>query len=119
MLVEGVADYLAALITFSTRWRTGDQPQHGNCVVLGAHSAHGLAKIIATLGDDHEIGPRLRELPVLLVSHADGPGGAGEVAAAAVADEAGRRGIAVEHFDLEGQKDLADWRMQRRVKEGA
>lgn len=115
VLVEGLADYLAGLLSFSDWWRGEcDARYPGISVVLGAHSAHGLAKIVSTLGDDHEIGPRLRAIPIVLVSHDDGEGGAGALAAADVQREAAVRGIALEIFDLEGHKDLADWLAAKR-----
>jgi hypothetical protein len=120
VLVEGLADYLAGILTFSDWWKGEcDERYPGISVVLGAHSAHGLSKIVATLGDDHEIGPRLREIPIVLVAHDDGPGGAGAIAARDVRSEAVARGIAVESFDLEGHKDLADWLAARRRGGGA
>lgn len=120
VLVEGLADYLAGLLAFSNWWKDECNARYpGISVVLGAHSAHGLSKIVATLGDDHEIGPRLREIPILLVEHDDGPGGAGAIAARDVRSEAATRGIAVESFDLGGHKDLADWLAARRRGGGA
>ena len=102
-LVEGVIDYLTAAVLSITDNRCGWQ------LVLGAHSAGRIPMIVSALADHPILGHRYRATHLVLVSHDDGPGGAGETAEQQAMHEAASRGMAVSRFDLEGHKDLNDW----------
>lgn len=111
-LVEGVIDYLTAAVLSLT-----DAKCHWH-LVLGAHSAGRIPMIVSSLADHPLLGGHFRVLHLVLVSHDDGPGGAGEKAEQQAMQEATSRGMTVSRFDLEGHKDLNDWFVAKR-REGA
>lgn len=110
VLCEGVMDWLTALAVFESDYLTPIAPLvRGHHIVIGAHSVGILPWIVSTLADDPKIGSKFRKLPLLLVTHNDGPGGAGERFEAKVIAEATARGMGVSRFDLAGEADLNDW----------
>lgn len=114
-------DWLTALAVFESDYLTPITPLvRGRHMVIGAHSVGILPWIVTTLADDPKIGSKFRKLPLLLVTHNDGPGGAGERFEAKVIAEATSRGMGVSRFDLAGEADLNDWfRVQRGMKAAA
>lgn len=118
VLCEGVMDWLTALAVFGNDYLTPIKPLvRGYHIVIGAHSVGLLPWIVSTLADNPKIGSKFRSLPLLLVTHNDGPGGAGERFEAKVIAEATTRGMGVSRFNLAGEADLNDWfRVQRGMK---
>ncbi|MBK7074435.1 MAG: hypothetical protein IPH44_19265 [Myxococcales bacterium] len=97
VLVEGVIDYLTALLLW---------PPGGSTLVLGAHAVGQVVPIVAGLLDDEEIAPRLRRLPLTLIPHADP---AGVKAHTAVLALCGVHAVNATTFDLAGCGDLNEW----------
>lgn len=102
VLVEGVMDYLTALLL----WPPGRTLTCGGTLVLGAHSVGQVVPIIQGLLDDDEIGPRFRRLPLTLVPHADPAGAKTHAMALALC---ALHAVNATTFDLAGCGDLNEW----------
>ncbi len=114
VVVEGVIDFLTALLVFESWLAFPGRPVFsGKSLVLGAHSVGRISQVVARLADDPKIGERFRKLPVLLVTHIGDTSHAGENAEAEAMREASLRGMEATRFDLAGEKDLNDWFVAR------
>ncbi len=110
ILVEGVIDYLTAVLLFEFNAPALPVGFGGHNFVLGGHSVHSLPKIVRGMAEHEHLGARFRSLPLVLVPHDDGPDGAGAKVHAELLDLCRGYGMAaVTTFDLEGQCDLNAW----------